>query len=132
MAYRNEYSVPFLVDSTTVEGSVAATSTGAITLISSGAGPIYVFGYDVVVESTAVTTMRLVSGSTTAECWRLTLGGAASTTGIGAGSIDRAQQAINPPNWIFRTNPGDPLTYDKGASSVTGAIASFSFAFWRG
>lgn len=130
MAYRTEASLAFAVDSTTVEGSVAATSTGNVTLISSGRGSIYVFGYELAAQSTANVSVRLVSGSTSAECWRTTLG-AQSTTAIAAGNLDRDTLAVTPPGYLFRTLPGDPLTYEKGASSAANALVHFAFAFWR-
>ena len=116
------------VDSTTVCGSVAITSTGNITLISSAGGAIYVYAYQIAAPSTIANnglTVRLMSGSTTAECWRTTLTGASSAVaGIDA-------MAVTPPAYIFRTNPGEPLTYEKGGSSVAGALTSYSFAYWR-
>lgn len=114
-----------LVDSTTVCGSVAATSTGNVTLISSAASAIYVYAMSLGVVSTARFSIRLMSGSTTAECWRWSVEGASSAI---AGARDLA---VSPPAYLFRTNAGDPLTYEKGNSSVSGAIQDFSFAFWR-
>ena len=114
------------VDSTTVSGAVAITSTGNVELISSQGSAIYVYAYSLSALSTAAggTTMRMMSGSTT-ECWRVTLAGASSfipgTEGL----------AVAPPSYLFRTAPGAALTYEKGNSSVSGTIASFSFGFWR-
>jgi hypothetical protein len=116
--------------STTVQGSVPATSTGNVTLISSGAGAIYVYAFEIAAQSTANVGVRLVSGSTTASVWNLTLG-ATSTTAIAAGNVAEARGYVTPPAWIYRTAAGDPLTYEKGASSVAGALTSFSFSFWR-
>ncbi len=116
-------------DSTTAVGSVAIASTGNITLISSGTGPINVYAYSIAANSTianAGQTMRLVSGSTTASCWTITLAGPSS------GATGLSEAAVSPPAYLFRTSPGDALTYEKGASSVTGAIASYSFSYWRG
>ena len=116
------------VDSTTVSGSVAVTSTGNVDLISSQASAIYVFGYSVSAPSTVANgglTVRLMSGSTTAECWRITLAGPSS------GAPGLAELAVTPPAFLFRTNAGDALTYEKGNSSVAGALTSFTFAFWR-
>ena len=115
------------VDSTTVAGAVAVGSTGNVTLISSATGSIYVYAYHIAAPSTIANgglTVRLMSGSTT-ECWRTTLTGASSAVA----GIDRL--AVAPPAYLFRTVAGDPLTYEKGASSVAGAITSFSFGFWR-
>ena len=111
-------------------GSVATTSTGDVTLISSAASAIYVFAFDIGAQSTANVTVRLVSGSTTAECWRTVLG-AVSTSAIGAGEVETARLSVTPPAYLFRTKAGDPLTYDKGASSVANALTHYSFAFWR-
>lgn len=113
------------VDSTTIGGSVAATSTGNVTLISSAVTSIYVYGFDIGVQSTEITTVRLVSGSTTAEAWRIVF------TAASAGEVQSARLAVPPPSYLFRTASGDPLTYEKGASSVVGAISHYSFAFWR-
>lgn len=123
---------PVIPKSTTVAGSVAATSTGNITLISSAAGTgIYVYGYSLAAESTANVTVRLVNGSTTSECWRTTLESGASTSALAAGNIDRAELAVSPPAYLFRTSVANPLTYEKGASSVANALVHYSFAFWR-
>lgn len=116
------------VDSTTVCGSVAVTSTGNVVLISSATSAIYVYAYQIAAPSTIANgglTVRLMSGSTTAECWRVTLTGPSSAVA----GIDRL--AVTPPAYLFRTNPGQALTYEKGNSSVAGAITSYSFGFWR-
>ena len=114
------------VDSTTIAGAVAVGSSGNVALISSAAGSIYVYAYAIAAPSTVANgglTIRLMSGSTT-ECWRTTLTGASSAiAGIDA-------LAVAPPAYLFRTGPGDALTYEKG-STVQGAITSFSFGFWR-
>src|SRR3990167_2232103 len=102
------------VDSTTVSGSVAVASTGNVTLISSGAGSIYVYAYPPAAPSTIANgglTIRLMSGSTT-ECWRTTLTGASSAV-AGIDSI-----SLTPPAYLFRTEAGAALTYEKGNSSV--------------
>lgn len=117
--------------STTVAGSVAATSTGNVTLISSGANSIYVYAYNIGAESTANVTVRLMSGSTTAECWRTVLQ-SGSTGALAAGQVDRDVMSVTPPAYLFRTNPGDPLTYEKGGSSAANALTHYSLAFWRG
>ena len=115
------------VDSTTVAGAVAVGSTGNVALISSAAGAIYVYAYSLAAPSTIANnglTVRLMSGSTV-ECWRTTLTGASSVVA----GIDGL--AVAPPAYLFRTEAGAALTYEKGASSVAGAISSFSFGFWR-
>jgi hypothetical protein len=123
---------PPLTASTTAVGTVAATSTGNVTLISSGAGSIYVYSYNLAAESTANVTVRMMSGSTTAECWRTTLECDGSTGAFAAGGIDRDVMFVSPPAYLFRTAAGDPLTYEKGASSAANALAHYSFGFWRG
>lgn len=114
------------VDSTTVAGSVAATSTGNVTLISSGPGSIYVYAYSFSVTSTIAMTVRLMSGSTTAECWRTVLANSTSVVNMSESNV------VTPPGYLFRTAGGDPLTYEKGASSVTGALQHYALGFWRG
>lgn len=121
-------NIPNLFKSTTVAGSVPVGSTGNVTLISSQNTAIYVFGYSLGAASTignAGVVVRMLSGSTTAECWRTTLNGASSA----AVGVD--EMYVNPPSYLFRTNPGDPLTYEKGASSVANALNHFAFMFWR-
>ena len=120
-----------LPTSTTVAGSVAATSTGNVTLISSGSGSIFAFAYSFSAESTANVTVRLMSGSTTAECWRTILQ-SGSTGAFAAGNADRDSLAVSPPSYLFRTAAGDPLTYEKGASSVANALTHYAISFWRG
>lgn len=118
-----------LIYSTTVTGSVPVTSTGNVTLISSSAQRIYVYAYSISAPSTianAGVTVRLMSGSTTAECWRSFLCGPSS----GVPGIDTMW--VDPPAYLFRTAPGDPLTYEKGGSSVANALTHYSFGFWRG
>lgn len=121
-----------IIPSTTVAGSVAATSTGNVTLISSGAAAINVYAYSLSVNSTTAVTIRLMSGSTTAECWRTVLTPApASTSAFQAGGINEAL-SVSPPAILFRTNPGEPLTYEKGGSSAANALQHYAFGFWRG
>ncbi len=120
------------IASTTVAGSVLVGSTGNQTLISSGTAAINVFAYSLSANSTTAVTVRLMSGSTTAECWRTVLAPPSlSTTVIATGSISEAL-AVSPPAYLFRTNPGDPLTYEKGGSSAANALQHFAFGFWRG
>lgn len=114
--------------STTAVGTVAATSTGDITLISSVATSIYVFAYDITVQSTANVQVRLLSGSTV-EVWRTILG-ANSTTAIAAGNIDRDRMFVSPPAYLFRTGAGLPLVYAKGASSAANGLTSYALAYW--
>lgn len=115
------------VDSTTINGSVAVGSSGNVDLISSGAGSIYVYAYSIAAMSTAANaglTVRLMSGSTT-ECWRVVCTGASSAIN------DVQGLAVAPPAYLFRTGAGAALTYEKGGSTVAGAISAFSFGFWR-
>lgn len=116
------------VPSTSAVGAVLATSTGDQTLISSGPGAIYVYGYSIAVQTTAVTLVRLLSGSTV-EVWRMSFS-ASSTTANSSGNVDRDTTVVTPPAYLFRTEVGLPLVYGKGNSSVTGAIQSYSLLYW--
>lgn len=122
---------PIQFKSTTVGGSVAASSTGNVTLITSAATAIYVYSYSLSVNSSANVTIRLMSGSTTAECWRTVLGPTEVSTSAFAPGVHNEWNAIEPPAYLFRTAPGDPLTYEKGASSVANALTHYAFGFWR-
>ena len=116
------------ISSTTITGSVAAASTGNITLISSAVTGIYVYAYTIsgpTAASSAGATVPLCSGSTALPVWNPVL--VATSTILGG--ID--SQVVTPPAYLFRTADGSPLIYAKGGSSVSGQLTSFSFAFWR-
>jgi hypothetical protein len=117
-------------ESTTGAGSVAATSTGDVTAISSAAGlACYVYAYAVTVVSTVSVTVRLMDGSTRVG-WQF-IGYASGAGGASSGSFTAfvSEVAVSPPAYLFRTAAANPVLVSKAGSSV--AAITYSVAAWR-
>lgn len=117
-----------VTESTSVTGSVSVSSSGDITLISSAATAIYVFGVSVfqdVSSALAALTYRVLQGSTT-QIWQWI------TPAGNAGGVVRYEQNtyVSPPAYLFRTAAGNPLLVNKGTSTTVGGL-NYNLAFWR-
>lgn len=110
--------------------SAQAASSGDITVFSSAANTIYVYGYSLTTPPTSVVGIvacRFLSGSTN-QLWRVLVG----THGIGTGSTNTnvpiipAQLAVTPPGYLFKTATSAPLLLNITSSGV-----NYSVAAWR-